>query len=58
MAGDESAEFTFPSAVRGFHVYRRVWVPRLGQGLGGERELGNAEDRFAVAVGLFDRGEG
>ena len=47
---EENAEFVFPSAIRGFHVYRRVWVPRLGQRLCGEREHGNTEDRFAVAV--------
>ena len=41
-------EFAFPSAVRGFHVYPRVWVPRVGQRLNGEREDGNTEDRFAV----------
>ena len=30
-------------------VYRRVWVPHVGQHLSGEREDGNMEDRFAVA---------
>ena len=47
---EENEEFAFPSAVRGFHVYRRVWVPRVGQRLSGEREDGNTEDRFTVAV--------
>ena len=51
MATDEeNAEFVFPSAIRGFHVYRRVWVPRLGQRFCSEREHGNTGDRFAVAV--------
>ena len=50
MAGDEGAKFTFPWAVRGFPVYRGVWVPHLGQRLGVERKHGNVKDRFAVAV--------
>ena len=31
-------------------MYIEEWVPRLGQHLCGEREHGNTEDRFAVAV--------
>ena len=50
MVGDEIVEFAFPSAVRGFHVYRGVWAPRLGQQLSADRERGNEEDRFTVAV--------
>lgn len=42
--------FTFASAVRGFHIYCRVWTPWLGQHLHREREHGNTEDRFSVAV--------
>ena len=49
MAGDMS-EFSFTAAVRGFHVYRRVWLPHVGQRLSAEREHGNVEDRFAIAV--------
>ena len=47
---DDSTDFTFPSAVRGFHHYQRVWLPLIGQRLSGERELHNPEDRFAVAA--------
>ena len=47
---EENDEFAFLSAVRGFHVYRRVWVPHVGQRLSGEREDGKMEGRFAVAV--------
>ena len=51
MATDEeNDEFVFPSAIRRFHVYRRVWVPRLGQRLCSEREHGNTKDRFTVTV--------
>ena len=52
MAGarEDNSEFSFTAAVTGFHVYRRVWLTHLGQRLGAEREHGNAEDRFAIAV--------
>ena len=46
----DDSEFSFTAAVTGFHVYRRVWLPHLGQRLSAEREHGNAEDRFAIAV--------
>ena len=46
----ENAEFSFVAAVRGYHIYRRVWLPHLGQRLEARREIGNAEDRFAIAV--------
>ena len=49
-AGENNAEFSFAAAVRGYHVYRRVWLPHVGQRLEAGRELGNAEDRFAIAV--------
>ena len=44
------SEFSFTAAVTGFHVYHRVWLPHLGQRLNTEREHGNAEDRFVIAV--------
>ena len=46
----ESAEFMFPSAVCGFHVYHRTWGPLVAQRLCRETEHDNPEDRFAVAV--------
>ena len=46
----KNAEFSFAAAVRGYHVYRRVWLPHLGQRIKAGSELGNAEDRFAIAV--------
>ena len=38
MAGDQEgdSEFSFTAAVRGFHVYHRVWLPHLGQRLSTE----------------------
>ena len=46
----DMSEFSFTAAIRGFHVYRRVWLPHLGQRLSAEREHGNVDDRFAIAV--------
>ena len=46
----ETAEYCFKSAFWGYHVYRQVWTPHHGQRLVSEREHGNAEDRFTIAV--------
>ena len=40
-------EVAVESCVRGYHVYQAVWVPVH---LNCKREMGNAEDRYAVAV--------
>ena len=45
-----TSEFSFTATVTSFHIYRRVWLPHLGQCLSAEREHGNTEDRFAIAV--------
>ena len=52
MAGarEDSVEFSFTAAVRGFHVYCRVWLPHIGQRLSAEREHGKVDDRFAIAI--------
>ena len=42
--GDD-LEFAFNTAVRGFHVDRRVWLPHFEQPLRVEREHGIAEDQ-------------
>ena len=44
------AELEIVSCVRGFHVYRFLWNPVLGEELICRREIGNAEDRYAVGV--------
>ena len=49
-AQKDGLEFSLTGAVTGLHVYRRVWLPHLGQHLSTEREHVNAEDRFAIAV--------
>ena len=42
---EENEEFAFLSTVQGLHVYRRVWVPCVGQCLRGEREDGNTDQQ-------------
>ena len=37
-------KFTFDSAVRGYHVYKVVWKPTIGE------KLQNEADKFAVKV--------
>ena len=36
-----TTEFTFSSAIRGFHVYRHSWIPHVGEQLETEREPNN-----------------
>ncbi len=40
----------FRSCVRGFHVYKDVWNPQIGEQLLTKQENGNPEDSFAVGV--------
>lgn len=47
-AGDFS--YTFESVIRGHHVYKAVWTPRIGETLSLAKEDGNVEDPYAVAV--------
>ena len=42
--------YSFESASRGFHVYRRVWNARVGERLQAKQEDSNNEDRYAVAL--------
>lgn len=46
----ELREASVESCVRGFHVYQDVWAPVIGEILICQRETGNLEDRYAVAV--------
>ena len=43
-------EFTFDSAVRGYHVCQDVWKPAAGEKLHAEQEFDNLMDKFAVKV--------
>ena len=38
------------SAIRGFHVYKDIWDPKLNEILQTKRELNNYVDKHAVAV--------
>ena len=43
-------KFTFDSAVRGYHVYKVVWKPTIGEKLQADQELGNEADKFTMKV--------
>ena len=36
--------------IRGFHVYKSLWMPEIGQELSTVQETSNTHDRFAVAI--------
>ena len=42
-------DLTVDSVIRGYHVYKDIWVPIIGEILFCEQETGNEEDCFAVA---------
>ena len=42
--------FTFVSAVHGYHVYKDVWKPSIGEKLVAKREFNNPMDKHAVKV--------
>ena len=46
----EDDEYVAESVVRGHHVYKDRWTPRLGETLQCLREEENTTDHFAVAV--------
>ena len=43
-------QFEIDCASRGFHVYREIWNPRIGDKLEIEQDYGNVEDSFAIAI--------
>ena len=49
MADIESEEFN-DTCVHGFHVYKDVWRPVIGEELRYQREEYNPRDPYAVAV--------
>jgi hypothetical protein len=38
------------SSIRGYHVYKEIWLAVIGECLPCEREVRNEKDRYAVAV--------
>ena len=49
--------FVVETVVRGCHVYKDVWKPRLGELLQCKMEFGNIHDPYAVAVVCDDGAE-
>ena len=42
--------FAFPCGLRGFHVYKELWKPKLNEKLETIHEKNNPHDRYAVAA--------
>ena len=49
-AFNRSMELRVEGVIRGHHVYKRIWMPRLGEQLTLAPESDNDHDRRAVAV--------
>ena len=47
---DDFSSFEFRSFIRGYHNYKEIWTPTIGQVLVLRREPDNVVDRNAVAV--------
>ena len=43
-----TSSFAFPCAVRGYHYYKRIWLPQIDDIVNCDWEYGNAYDRFAI----------
>ncbi len=48
--GGEAFEYSIDSAIRGYHVYKNIWIPEIGEGLQLSQENGNEADQFAGAT--------
>ena len=48
MAGEDEAVFCYQSVVRGHHVYKAIWTPKLGEILKVFPEPSNDHDRRAL----------
>ena len=44
------SEFIIDSVIWGFHVYKSLWTPEIGEDLSTVRETSNTHDRFPVAI--------
>ena len=42
--------FVVNDVIRGFHIYKAIWDPVIGEELGTVREIGNPHNTLAVAV--------
>ena len=43
-------DFETKSTVKGYHVYKYIWVPKMGENCSAEREPDNSEDKYTVCV--------
>ena len=50
MAAETYEQYESEQCVRGHHIYKREWVPFIGEELLCHREIGNISDPYAVAV--------
>ena len=50
MSDCEQTTFFISSVVRGYHAYKDIWQPDVGEELRCQRAVGNLVDAFAVAV--------
>ena len=48
---NKKIQFQINCASRGFHVYRNIWSPKIGQNLAMRQEIGNDRDSFAMSAG-------
>ena len=48
--GRKMYSFSLTTAVCGFHIYKDVWEPTIGEVLSCERDIGNSHDTFTVAI--------
>ena len=45
-----TTNFDTDSFVKGYHEYKSIWTPKIGQILSTEREPGNVVHKYAVCV--------
>ena len=45
-----TTNFDVDSFVKGYHEYKSIWTPKIGEILSTEREPGNLVDKYAVCV--------
>ena len=45
LCSEDSESYTLESVVRGYHVYKTIWTPVIGQILEVQADIGNVQDR-------------
>jgi len=50
MTEEHMERFSIDSAVQGFHVYKDIWNPEIGEVLICEQEFGNLHNPYAISV--------